>query len=472
MPTISKVMPKIPESPSKKKVAAYCRVSVETDRTLNSLSAQVSYYSNLIQTNPAWEYAGVYADSGISGTGTAKRLEFQKLIAAAEAGDVDIILTKSVSRFARNTVDLLETVRHLKDIGVEVRFEEQGINSLSGDGELMLTILASFAQEEIRSQSEAVKWATRKRFADGIPNGKFRVYGYTWDGDQLVIVPEEAAIVRRIYDNFLAGKSRLETEREFAAEGITTRGGYRWEDSNLKSVLTNVTHTGNLLFQKYYVKDPFTQLAKKNKGELPQYYVADNHEPIIDQATFDFVQAEMARRRELGPRGNKSLNITCFTQKIWCADCDRCFVRSTRKNTATDSQLGDTLISWVCGSTKRKGGRCPGTGHIPERILKPLCAEVLGIDEFDDGAFTSRVERIVVPKHKVLEFHLTDGAIITRHWVNTSKQDCWTPERRAAQSRLGRGRKLSLSDEERKNRSERLKRYWEQQRAEESTTNE
>jgi len=472
VPTINKVIPKIPELPLKKKVAAYCRVSVETDRTLNSLSAQVSYYSNLIQTNPAWEYAGVYADSGISGTGTTKRIEFQRLIKDCEAGLIDIVLTKSVSRFARNTVDLLETVRHLKNIGVEVRFEEQGINSLSGDGELMLTILASFAQEEIRSQSEAVKWGTRKRFADGIPNGKFRVYGYTWDGDQLVIVPEEAAIVRRIYDNFLAGKSRLETERELYADGIRTRSGCVMRDSNLKSILTNVTYTGNLLFQKYYVKDPFTQLAKKNNGELPQYYVPDNHEPIIDQATFDFVQAEMARRRELGPRGNKSLNITCFTQKIWCADCERYFVRSTRKNTAKDSQLGDKLTSWVCGATKRKGGRCPGTGHIPERILKPLCAEVLGIEEFDDGVFTSRVEQIVIPKHKVLEFHLTDGTIITRHWVNTSKQDCWTPERRAAQSQMTRGRKMNLSDEELRNRSERLQRYWEQRRAEEAATNE
>lgn len=156
------------------------------------LSAQISYYSSLIQKNPDWEYAGVFADDGISGTGIAKRNEFQRMIKAAENGEIDIILTKSIQRFARNTVDLLETVRHLKDIGVEVRFEKEHINSMSGDGELMLTILASFAQEESRSISDNVKWGTRKRFEQGIPNGRFQIYGYRWEGDKLVVQPEEA----------------------------------------------------------------------------------------------------------------------------------------------------------------------------------------------------------------------------------------------------------------------------------------
>lgn len=203
MRTITKIESTIPTIKKRKKVAAYARISMESERMNHSLSAQISYYNNLIQKNPDWEFAGVYADNGISGTSTAKRDEFKRMVADAEDGKIDIILTKSIQRFARNTVDLLETVRHLKDLGIEVRFEKENINSLCGDGELMLSILASFAQEESRSISENVKWGTRKRFAEGIPNGKFNIYGYRWEDDKLVIVPDEAIVVKRIFQNFL-----------------------------------------------------------------------------------------------------------------------------------------------------------------------------------------------------------------------------------------------------------------------------
>ena len=205
-----------------------------------------------------------------------------------------------------------------------------------------MSILASFAQEESRSISENCKWGIKKKFEKGIPNGYFRIYGYRWEGEQLVIVPEEAAIVKRIFQNFLDGKSRLETEREFAAEGITTRDGCRWMDSNIKVVLTNVTYTGNLLLQKEFIEDPISKHRKKNLGELTQYWVENTHEAIIDKATFDYVQAEMERRKELGPLANKSLNITCFTGKIKCEKCGLSFVRSTRTNRAKMTQRGKT----------------------------------------------------------------------------------------------------------------------------------
>jgi len=220
---VTKIEPVKPIMPELKKVAAYARVSMESERLQHSLAAQVSYYSDLIQKHPGWKYAGVYADDGISGTKTTKRDEFNRMLQDCEDGKIDIILTKSISRFARNTVDLLTTVRRLKELGISVRFEKEKIDSLSEDGELMLTLLASFAQEEIRSLSDNVKWGTRKRMEKGIPNGHFTILGYEWEDDHLVIVPEEAAIVRRIYQNFLDGKSRLETERELAAEGITTK---------------------------------------------------------------------------------------------------------------------------------------------------------------------------------------------------------------------------------------------------------
>ena len=187
MRKVSKIEPISPSLPPRKKVAAYARVSMETERLNHSLSAQVSYYSNLIQSNPEWEYAGVYADNAVTGTKSSSREEFQRMLEDCEAGKIDIILTKSISRFARNTVDLLEAVRHLKELGIEVRFEKEHINSLSGDGEVMLTLLASFAQEEVRSLSENVKWGTRKRFEQGIPNGRFLIYGCRWEGNHLVV---------------------------------------------------------------------------------------------------------------------------------------------------------------------------------------------------------------------------------------------------------------------------------------------
>lgn len=445
MAKITKIEPQIPALPTRKKVAAYARVSMETERLHHSLSSQVSYYSELIQKNPEWEYVGVYADEAITGTIAKKRDEFKRLIADCDAGKIDIVLCKSISRFARNTVDLLETVRHLKELGISVRFEKENIDSLSGEGEVMLTLLASFAQSESESISNNVKWGVRKRMERGIPNGHFRIFGYRWEGDQLVIVPEEAAIVKRIYQNFLDGKSRLETEREFAAEGITTREGCRWVDSNIKVVLSNITYTGNMLLQKEYIADPISKKRKKNHGELKQYYVEDTHEPIIDMETFQYVQSEMARRKELGALANKSLNITCFTSKIKCEKCGKSYVRNTRKNRAKVSQLGDQLVGWVCGSSKTKNGKCKAM-EIPEYILRQKCAEALGLEEFDEDAFAEQVEVITVPEQGILNFHMTDGTEKTLTWVSTAKKDAWTPEARKKASSYRRNHAMKRYD--------------------------
>lgn len=421
---ISKIEPILPEIQKRKRVAAYARVSMESDRLMHSLSAQISYYNAFIQKNPNWEYAGVYADNFISGTGTKKRTEFQHLMADCDAGLIDIILCKSISRFARNTVDLLESIRHLKEIGVEVRFEKENINSMTADGEFMLTILASFAQEESRSISENVRWATQKRFEKGIPNGRFVILGYRWEGDQLVIIPEEAEIVKRIYQNFLDGKSRLETERELNAEGITTKGGYQWSDSNIKIILTNITYTGNLLLQKEYIADPITKKRKKNHGELPQYFVENTHEAIIDMETFQYVQSEMQRRNELGFRANKSLNLSCFSGNIKCPYCNCSYVHNIRKD------RGNPQEYWTCRSTKKKGGNCPVKGSINHKKLIEATEKIIGSTD----NFAEMVEYIAVPGRETLEFHLTDGRVITEKCKKTGRKDCWTAEYRAAVS--------------------------------------
>lgn len=414
---------------SKKRVAAYARVSTANDEMEHSLSAQISYYSSIIQSNPEWTYAGVFSDYGISGTRITKRSGFQEMLRAADAGAIDIILTKSIQRFARNTVDLLKTVRHLKDIGVEVRFEKEHIRTLSGDGEVMLSILASYAQEESRSISANVKWGVRKRFENGIPDSHFNVYGYKWVGEDLIVVPDEAAIVKRIFQNFLDGKSRLETERELAAMGVRTRSGARWGDSSISGILTNNIYTGDLLLQKFFIKDPIEKGVARNRGELPQFLIEDHHEAIISKETFEFVQREMARRRELGVFGNKSLNTCCFTSKIRCPACGRNYQHA--RDSSANGLYGDY---WICKTDKNH--RCTIGGKLPDSILRQECCKVLGIKKFDENVFTECVDFIEVPERRTLDFHMKDGSIVRRTWTTPGSAAVWTGDKRKKHSEL------------------------------------
>lgn len=415
MKKITTIRPKSPILNDLKKVAAYARVSTETERLHHSLSAQVSYYSKLIQSTPEWEYVGVYADDGLTGTKDC-RDAFQDIINDCKNGKIDIIITKSISRFARNTVDLLKTVRYLKSIGVEVRFEKENISSFSKDGELMLTLLASFAQEEVSSISNNIKWTIQKKFEQGIPVNRARMYGYTWNDDHLEIVPEEAEIVKLIYSNYLNKISAERTVKQLKEMGIKTFKGVDFHPTTIRSILQNITYTGNLLLQKEFVVDPISKKKKRNYGELPQYYVENTHEPIIDMDTFQKVQIEKARRKELGQRANFSLNITCFTAKIICEECGSNFVRSSR-NVHLKSGIDKKRIFWVCGSTKSKGSTCTSK-MLPENLLKSICTDVLGLSEFDEKEFTEKVIQIAVPEHHKLIFHMTDGEIIHKNWSN------------------------------------------------------
>lgn len=302
MREVIQIIPSAPVFKRKKRVAAYARVSMESERLMHSLSTQVSYYSALIQKNSEWIYVGVYADEGITGTQKEKRNKFKRMLADCENGKIDIILVKSISRFARNTVDLLETVRHLKELGIEVRFEKENINSMSSDGELMLSILASFAQEESRSISENVKWGTRKRFEKGIPNGRVRVYGYQWRDTKLEIIPNEAETVKRIYCEYLNGSSPRKIAKGLNDENILTKSDCKWSDFSIRYILTNITYTGNMLLQKIFVDDPISKQRQTNCGELPRYFVENTHESIIDKDIFDTVQNELKNRG----RKNKS----------------------------------------------------------------------------------------------------------------------------------------------------------------------
>ena len=367
-------------------------------------SAQVSYYSDLIQKNPEWEYAGVYADSGITGTLVAGRGEFGRMLDDCEAGKIDIILCKSISRFARNTVDLLNTVRHLKDIGIEVRFEKEQINSMSGDGELMLSILASFAQEESRSISENVKWGIHKRFKNGeIGAANKHILGYRYDDEQkkYVIIPEEAESVRWMFQMYIDGVTLRDIADRMNNAGIHTTLGNDFQEASVRQLIFNEVYAGDIRRQKCYVEDPITKRKVPNQGELPQYYMTDCHEAIIDRETYAKVKAEMERRASL-------LNPTyCFTGKIKCGNCGMNFTR--RKSTVK----GKEYVAWFCRAKKEPGMACTSHNYSEDTLTK-ACAEMMGTDGFDEEAFSESVRCLTSLADGSLEMQLYGGEV--RRW--------------------------------------------------------
>ena len=298
-PTI-KNLNNIGQQTSKKRVAAYARVSTLHEEQESSYDAQVEYYTKHIQSNPNWEFVGIYADNGISGTSTKRREGFNRMVEDAKAGKMDMILTKSISRFARNTVDTLKAVRELRIIGCEVVFEKENLSSFSPQGDTVLTIMANLAEEESRSLSESVKWGKRRRMQAGkafIPYHLFLGYRKGADGKP-EIVPEEAEIVREIFQMSLNGASIHTIADELTARGVPTPGKCKkWNSSTINKMLRNEKYKGDALCQKAYTVDFLTKKRKKNEGELRQYYIKNSHPAIIDEETFDKVQKELDRRR-------------------------------------------------------------------------------------------------------------------------------------------------------------------------------
>ena len=299
------------------RVAAYARVSSGKEAMLHSLSEQISYYSAHIQSHPGWEYAGVYADADYTGTKDS-RPEFQRLLADCRAGKIDRVLTKSLSRFARNTVTLLEIVREMKALGVAIVFEKENIDTSSGDGELMLSILASFAQAESLSVSENCKWRIRKDFAEGKTMNLALLYGYRSVDGKIEIVPEEAEVVRRAFAAYLSGKGTPTIASMLRREHVPTRMGGDWYDKGVMEMLKNEKYTGDALLQKTCKLDHLSKKVVQNRGELPQYYVEGSHPAIIDRETFEQVQALIARNY-LKTAPSKPLNTRYpFTGRILC----------------------------------------------------------------------------------------------------------------------------------------------------------
>ena len=404
--------------PRLERVAAYCRVSSGKDAMLHSLSAQVSHYSELIQRRLGWAYAGVYADEALTGT-KDDRPEFQRLLADCRAGKIDRVLTKSVSRFARNTVTLLETVRELKELGVAVYFEEQNIDSLSGDGELMLTILASFAQEESKSVSDNCKWRIRKDFSEGKPMNLPLLYGYRREKGRIVIDEREAEIVRFIFRSCLNGMGKGRITEELREQGVPCRLGGEWQTETVGGILKNEKYTGDALLQKTYIENHLTKRKCFNRGEFPQYYAENTHPAIIDHEMYEKVQVLIAERRE---KTNVQKDVTArypFSGLIVCGCCGAHYHRRTNP----------TRITWQCVTYLRRGKKHCAAKQIPEETLRSLTREALGVPEITEENIRALAEiQIPCPNHILFVFK--DGHETERVWQDRSRAESWTDEMR------------------------------------------
>lgn len=347
----------------KLRVAAYARVSTNNEEQLTSYEAQVDYYTRYIQSKDEWEFVDVYTDEGISATNTKKREGFNRMVADALAGKIDLIITKSISRFARNTVDTLTTVRKLKEKSIEVFFEKENIRTLDGKGELLITIMSSLAQEESRSISENVTWGQRKRFADGKVSLPYRRFlGYKRGENGLPeIVLEEAVIVRLIYRLFLYGKSPSAIANYLTDEGIPTPGGkIKWRANVVESILTNEKYKGDARLQKKFTVDFLTKKQKVNEGEVPQYYVENSHPAIIEPEIFDLVQYEFKQRQS---DGRWTSCTHPFSGKIICGECGGIY-----GSKIWHSNTPNRVMVWQCNE-KYRGQRCT-TPHLTEQEIK------------------------------------------------------------------------------------------------------
>ena len=358
------------------RVAAYCRVSTENEEQESSYEVQVEHYTEYITGKPEWMLAGIYADDGISATNTKKRDEFNRMIEDCKAGKIDRIITKSISRFARNTVDCLKYTRELKALNIAVFFEKENIDTLDSKGEVLMTIMAALAQQESESLSANVRLGIQFRNQQGkVQVNHNRFLGYTKDEEgRLVIVPEEAEIVRRIYREYLEGDSLLTIRRGLEADGIKNgAGNLRWHESNIKQILTNEKYIGDALLQKTYTVSILEKKRAANNGNLPKYYVEGCHEPIIDKAIYLRVQSEMAERANLNAGGKKRVysGKYALSSIVFCGHCGDIYRRIKWNNRGCKSTV------WRCVSRVEKDGPdCPARTVQEETLHRAVITAV------------------------------------------------------------------------------------------------
>ena len=378
-PTVIFIPPK-PEavrvSKRQLRVAAYCRVSTDDEEQLTSYEAQKNYYTDKIMTNKEWTMAGIFADEGITGTSARKRPEFLRMIRQCKQGKIDIVLTKSISRFARNTVDCLNYVRALKELGIAVIFEKENMNTLEIDSEILITMLGAFAQSESESISANVRWGMRQAMKEGKATIQYKyLYGYRkGDDSKPEIIPDQAEVVRKIYDLFLSGTPVRGIQEYLNTSAVPNINGEpKWARSAIDSILTNEKYCGDVLLQKTYIDDCINKKVKKNTGQLPMYLVQNHHEGIISRETFDAAQAELARRsagkspsKKNAPTGRSRYSSKyALSDRLYCGECGTRYQRCTWRN-----RDGSKRIVWRCVSRVDYGSKyCHDSPTLDEEPL-------------------------------------------------------------------------------------------------------
>ena len=393
------------EDKPKLRVAAYCRVSTDSDEQATSSEAQVEHYTEFIQKNPEWEFAGIYADDGISGTNTKNRDEFNRMIEDCEAGTIDMIITKSISRFARNTLDCLKYIRQLKDKNIPVFFEKEAINTMDAKGEVLITIMTSLAQQESQSLSQNVKLGLQFRYQNGqVQVNHNHFLGYTKDEEgNLVIDPEQAEVVKRIYREYLEGYSMDKIAKGLEADGILTGAGKtKWWTSTINKILRNEKYIGDALLQKTYTTDFLNKTRVKNNGIVPQYYVEGNHEAIIPKDIFLRVQEELVRRRVVktsanGKKRSYSCNH-CFAQIVICGECGEMFRRIHWNNRGCKS------IVWRCLSRLECHART-----VYETVLENVVIQAINTLLGDKSTYQAQLQQNIAKVIREAQKSTADG---------------------------------------------------------------
>lgn len=385
-----------------KRVAAYCRVSTDREEQEHSFETQKAMYTEMIMMKPTWQMAGIYADEGITGTVAKKRPGFMKMIEECRKGKIDMIVTKSVSRFSRNNLDCLMYVRELKQLGIPIIFEKEGINTIQVSSELLLTLFGALSQAESESISMNVKLGIRQSLKNGNVRFSYKTFlGYRKGADgQPEIVPEQADIVRRIYNDFLAGATYLEIAKRLTEENVPTMGGgNRWFSERIKSILKNEKYKGDALLQKTYITDPISKRVKKNNGELPMYYVENSHPAIVERRIFDRVQEEIARRagkKKVKQTGTKTelgrySGKYALTELLYCGECGTPYRRCTW------SRDGKKKIVWRCVSRLDYGKKyCKNSPSVEESRLHNAIAAAItkkaNSEEINIGGIMNHIE--------------------------------------------------------------------------------
>mgnify|MGYP003291717637 CR=1 FL=1 len=428
MDTNIRTIPKREKLVRKIRVAAYARVSTGKDSMLHSLSYQVSFYSSMIQSHKNWLFSGVYADEAISGT-KDERPNFKAMVDECRKGNIDMVITKSVSRFARNTVTLLKTIRELTQLGVDVFFEEQHLHTLGSDGEIILTALATYAEAEAVSMSENMKWRIQKNFQEGLVYS-MTVLGYRIKDSHLeiepdeklnkdshlVIEPTEAKAVKRIFNLYLEGYGNNLIAQIMNKEGYKTRFGKPFCYTSVFGILRNRTYIGDLLLQTTYSLDPISKKTMKNKGEFNMYLVENDHKPIISKEMFDEVQTEIIRRHEINHYYKRPKKESPFTHKLICAFDGRKLIRKKCRD----------VFSWRCTVYEKGGNKACPSKQVPELSLIAEINDVLGTEEFDEKLFKTKIKEIVVGANNLLTFKFFNGEEVQRTYKDKSRK--WTPE--------------------------------------------